>query len=481
MARILRILDPTMKLDDMSMLSTKDPDSPIESTERIENQKGALLPMIMVNRYVFSADEVVSMVLDETGFLPTLSVSVACFDGVFLSTAYPKDGDPLSLFIRSKMDEFHPIRMDFIIRNVISSTSTSADGNTAAYTFHCVMRVTEMFTDRCRAFRGTSFDVLKEVARGSGLGFASNEVSTNDEMTWLQSYDPGERFVSDVASAAYLSDDSFLRVFVDRYYVMNLVNVNAQLAATGTIERALNTQERSEDYFGDDKVDKTEGALLVTNQKDLRGSSAFIASYTMVSGMGEVLIQNGYRRYAQFYEQFEEAGRRYQSQFVEPLTSEGTTSEMLLQKGRDTDGQLYKDWNKYKWLGRQSSRPKGNVHPSYKYAIVQNLQNQREIDKYELKTVLGVANFNIYRGMQVPVVIVTEGNMRSRANRQEQQEEDNRFTYDKFLSGFYYVKGMKLRWSDQEPQFRQELILSRREWPKPVTMAKGDGEAPPSM
>jgi hypothetical protein len=162
MAKILRILDPTMKLDEMKMSSSADKDSAnFSANERPEHQAGALMPMVMINRYVMTGNELMSMTLDETGFMPSLSVTMLMTDGVFLSTAYPKDGDPLSLFIRSKADEFHPIRLDFIIDNIVSSPSSDAEGNVTTYTFQCTMRVPDMFTDFCRAFRGTSFNALK--------------------------------------------------------------------------------------------------------------------------------------------------------------------------------------------------------------------------------------------------------------------------------------------------------------------------------
>lgn len=475
MAKILRILDPTMKLDDMSMASTRTKDSAnYSANERPENQLGALRPMVMINRYILTENELISMSLDETGFMPTLSVTMLMTDGVFLSTAYPKDGDPLSLFIRSKADEFHPIRIDFIIDNIVSSPSSDAEGNITTYNFQCTMRVPDMFTDFCRAFRGTSFNALKEVARQASLGFASNEIDTSDTMTWIQASDPTESFVKDVISASYKDENSFFRAFVDRYYVLNMVNVNPQLGSMENLDVAINMLERGMDYYSVDGIQKQESPLILTNQKDIRGSTAFIRGYTLTSSMGEVLEQNGYRRTIHFYEHFDSESNRAQAQVVEPLTTEGISQDVLLQKGRATERDLFDRWSKHKWMGRQQALGSGNAHPSYKYAIIQNAVNSREIDKYELRVQLSMANFNIYRGMQVPVVIVTQGSRRSEANRQNEQSEEDRFTYDRFLSGFYYVKGMRVRWSEYEPQFSHELILTRREWPKPASNNRGD-------
>jgi hypothetical protein len=480
MSKILRILDPTMKLDEMAIVSSDNKDSASFSTERAEKQLGALRPFVMINRYIMSGDELTSLYLDETGFMPKCSVTMLMTDGVFLSTAYPKDGDPLSLFIRSKMDEFHPIRMDFTIDNIISSPSLDSEGNVTTYTFQCTMRVPDMFTDFCRSFKGTSFNALKEVARAAKLGFASNETDTKDEMTWIQAFDPTDSFVADVTAASFKDENAFFRTFIDRYYVMNMVNVNAQLGSLETIDTAVNLLERSQDYYAGNDVQREESALVLTNQKDVRGSTAFIQAYTLTSSMGEVLEQNGYRRHVHFYEHFADAEDRPQDQTVESITTQGSTEDVLLQKGRETEKDLYDRWTKHKWMGRQQSRPEGNAHASYKYAVIQNAVNSKEIDKYELKVTLSMANFNIYRGMQVPLVIVTGGAARSDANRQEGQESGNRFTYDRFLSGFYYVKGMRVRWSEYEPQFKHELVLTRREWPKPQSNLRGDGPAPAS-
>jgi hypothetical protein len=52
-------------------------------------------------------------------------------------------------------------------------------------------------------------------------------------------------------------------------------------------------------------------------------------------------------------------------------------------------------------------------------------------------------------------------------------------SYDRFLSGYYFVSGIKYMWSGESQSFSQELILTRREWPIPVqneNLAIGNAE-----
>ena len=148
------------------------------------------------------------------------------------------------------------------------------------------------------------------------------------------------------------------------------------------------------------------------------------------------------------------------------MHTEGTNDKIIL-RGR-TGEKIIDTTSKYKWLGIQFGLPDGNTHGNYLYSIIQNCQNNQEIDKLSLHVTLGQCNFNIYRGMRLPVVIINNGSQsRMAATKDEKQGDNPIMTYDKFLSGFYYVAGMKYTYLATERKFKQDLILTRREWPFP--------------
>jgi hypothetical protein len=60
------------------------------------------------------------------GFLPVLKFSFTARDTVFLSASYPKDGDIVSVYIRSIL-EYKPLRMDFNVLSVSSEITSRMD------------------------------------------------------------------------------------------------------------------------------------------------------------------------------------------------------------------------------------------------------------------------------------------------------------------------------------------------------------------
>src|SRR5580704_8704105 len=115
-SKILTITLPQIAIDEMSIQDFDDPNSAVNVGtvgEQRGRVPGGIFPLVQINDKHFTQNEIMSLRLDETGFLPTISVSVAMLDGMFISNHFPKDGDVMSVFIRSKLDEFNPIRADF--------------------------------------------------------------------------------------------------------------------------------------------------------------------------------------------------------------------------------------------------------------------------------------------------------------------------------------------------------------------------------
>ena len=186
--KILRYTDPTISLDEMSTIDQQNPNSPVQSKENAEAM-GGWFPLVEINKHKFT-DGIRSLSIDETGSVPTCMVSVACTDGIFISTAFPKDGDLLSVFIRSKKDEIKPLRTDFVITNVVASPSVDSSGEMTVFTISGMMWIPNFYGEHCKSYTDlTSFDALMQLSQDLKLGFASNETSTSDKMTWICGYD----------------------------------------------------------------------------------------------------------------------------------------------------------------------------------------------------------------------------------------------------------------------------------------------------
>ena len=471
--KILSISDPTINIDEMAI---DDYEKNLVGKETDSKKLGALYPFVQINGYKFDENEIVRLTLDVTDFYPTISVTVASANGVFISTSYPKDGDPVSLFIRSKIEEFKPIRLDFEITYVNSAPSTDSSGEKIAFTINGIIRIPNLHTEVCKAFRNlSSYDTLAKVAKDLKLGFASNETETVDKMNWICPFDSYKNFIQDTTEAAYKNDSSFYTSFIDHYYHLNFVNLNNQFAENFNIDDAIASLSNLKDYGKDQKNKTANTPMILSNMDNVKGSSMFIDKYTLLNNTGLIGINNGYRRYLQFYDdsliEDTDPKNKYKSFAIEAMTTKGSENKHP-GKGRTIDGKdegIYSTHNKYKWLGVQYGDKKvKNVHDNYHYAKILNWQNKIELDKMVFHAVLPQANFNLYRGQRVPVVIINSGDTLRKQVTKDSEDNAKRpisMTYDTFLSGYYVVKGMKYTYDSDEIIFRQEVFLTRREWP----------------
>ena len=469
--KILTITKPTIPIEQMDHMDTNDEKAPVNSDEKKFKQTGALWPVVEINKYQFNENEIESLYLDETGFIPRIRIGVTITDGLFISKHFPKDGDPMSIFIRSKTDEFKPIRCDFDITLINAFPSKSESGDVQQFTIEGTLRVPGLHAEWCKTFKDkTAYDTIIEVCNELKVGFASNETSTSDKQTWLNPFDTYNKFLNDVTMASYKDDESFFKSYFDHYYYLNYVNLNNQFSDELEFEEALEVLQMSDDFRQDNVIDKINTKLILANNKALTGGGGFIKGYTLVNKAGQVVIDNGYRRYLQHYDASLSTTvpkEKYQSYFIEPLNTKGTKDKVLL-KGRTTED-FFNTHNKYKMLGVQYGLPDGNCHENYLHAIVQNRQNNEELEKMMMRVNLGACNFNLYRGQRIPVLILnTSNNSRQSETADTSQSAEESISIDKFLSGYYSIHGITYSWSSQDGIFVQELMLTRREWPLPA-------------
>jgi len=463
--KILTITKPTILIDQMDQAKPAD-----DATQKKYSQSGAIWPLVEINKYQFNENEIDSLYLDETGFMPRLRIGVTISDGIFISKFFPKDGDPISLFIRSKSDEFKPIRCDFEITSINAFPSKSETGDVQQFTIEGVLRIPGMYAEWCKTFKDkTSYDAIIAVCNELKIGFASNETATNDKQSWINPFDTYDKFLNDITVASYKDENSFFKSYFDHYYYLNFVNMNNQFSDELEIEDSLEMLNFSEDFFAGKEIQKFDTKLLLCNHNSMRATGNYIKGYTLVNKAGQIVMDNGYRRYAQYYDaslSTTKPKEKYQSYFIEPESTKGTKDKILL-KGRIKED-FYSKHNKYKMIGVQYGLPDGNCHENFVHALVQNRQNNEEVEKMMLRVNLGKCNFNIYRGQRVPVVIMNVNNeSRQKQTLEPDQSTEDKVSQDKFLSGYYIVHGMTFYWSSDDGIFVQELMLARREWAIP--------------
>jgi hypothetical protein len=476
----------------------------VKDTARI----GAFVPSLYINSQNFKDDELISMEMDVADRIPRISVILVDQDNKF-SISSPIDGDVLSLYLRPPdKDNQKPIRIDFNI------TSISSNIGDKTFFISGSMKIPDFFREIGKSFKtSTSLDHLITVCEDVGLGFATNEESTSDEMPRICAWDTYETFVNDTVFTSYKDDDSFFDWYIDPYYYLCFVNVNKQFSLEDKTEEVnISSSFPLEGTEGNPNAESSiRGSLVLTNDTKFAEKNVFIRKYTIKNQAANIWLNNGYKRYAQWGNmsgtEFE-----YQQAFVDPLTTPGAETDHILLKGRKDDGEWYKTMNKYKWLGKQAMyADQGNVHDNYCFSKVLNHQNLKEIEKTTLEVELDGMNFYIYKYMRIPVVIYESGNPRNqmimkkrnedlgvsnknsedslnstqgklsefnltakegftRPQNEEGVPEQNQQTKNEFLSGYYVVTGIKYKFAQDSRPVRMILTLSRREWPIPAKL-----------
>lgn len=495
---ILTITEPTIKLDEIFIEDMDSDDAQKESSTKnptppIKQQvfEGGIVPVIQIGSNKIGQDDLEDMRLNLNGFIPTMSISVMDTFNKLSSIEYPLDGTVVSLYLRPRpIEEYRPIRIDFDIMGI---SSVPRLGNIPAlYTFDCVMKVPLLNADVLVGFgEGNSFDHLIECSEGLGLGFASNEDSTDDIMNRICAFQTREEFIKLTTLSAYKDDESFFTSYIDPYYYLCLVNVNKQFSEEDVIETSpiveILHSNLENNYQDNDSDSFVEGGLRLTNDQSLAGSNMFIKSYNLINNSGGIWMQNGYSReikYLNLNENIIGETDGLESFLITPLNTPGSENNKIPLRGR-IDEDYWKFNNKVKYIGKQSSEDFSNMHSNYMYAIGNNYGNMDEIEKMIMEIELDTVNWSLYRYQRIPVIIYNDDEIGNKTleGRDEQLGEDtqpqnlvkengeynnegpNRLLKNEFLSGYYVISEISYNYNKEDSKITQSLKLLRREWP----------------
>ena len=481
---IRSLLDPTIALDEMSYEDTEyDTNKNFKAKgELLSNEMGGTFPFIIINDYTISQDELQMLEIDTSGFLPQIQITMFINQSsTFISTSLPKDGDLMSVFIRSRNDTFKPIRNDYLISTVDSTKSSNEQGQGMVLNMTGELFVPHIRDEVIKSHKGNTYDVLQAIADELGLGFASNDTGTVDEQTWICPNDNYQNYINHICDSSWKDDQSFYTCFIDIYYHLNYINVNNQFSNSTEIDEALADTLMSNDTKAGEEIAMAQDKKVFTNIADKRGTTMFIKRYQLLNQSSDISKRFGYKMYSEFFEQNSLATW---SIYSEPLIVEGSATDKILLRGRAGEN-FYETQIKKRWSGIQYTLPEHNVHEKYLYSRVHNLMNIQELNKLQVNIEVPRANFNIYRGERIPCIFVSNGDlMKTQFLRTEEEENSSEGgdvfnapgspALDKFYTGFYMINGMRFIYSAQNPQdtdsygfFAQDIILTRREWPTP--------------
>ena len=495
---ILQYDNPEIILDELSLVDVYKADDEQKTKASHDKQQmsiGALVPLININSYNVKSIEYLK--IDMNSEIPELLIVFKIFETQFLFTGYPKDGDLLSLYIKSHSDSYKPIRHDYTIVEVNSPKPEPIHGmpqnysaSSVYYTFiiKAQLRIPKIFQHNCKAYpTQTSWETLRAVAKELNLGFSSNEKNTSDKMTWINPNLTNLRFIESVATRAWKSEEDSFEWWIDPYYNLTLVNTNKQLfGADGSDpdgDSILANIGSSEGLMGGlDSTQKTsdvEFPLLLTNDPHWGKYPFFIKDYKVLNNSGYVTNKYGYKTILEFYDtklSNDNPSNKYVKYPIESVTPKSLGDNDILLRGRPNET-VYLDEYKKEWVG---TRYFENTHDNIHQAPTQNLINRLENYKIFMEIELGSYAPWIYRGQYIPVRIVhtsptdVAGQIGPVPDSQETKTGET--VLNRFLSGKYIILGTSIEYKGGE--LRTILRLGKRQWtindgiasqPQPIT------------
>jgi hypothetical protein len=439
---------------------------------------GATKPFVKINSQIVT--NIQYMTIDETGFIPTVSLTFIDDVGEFSGVYFPKTDLVMSLYLKSPNSKLKPIRIDFLINSVktippkFTGKGTSLVKGTT-YIVRGEMFIPKLYNNNIRSYpKTTSKEVLQKVCEGLDLGFAENINDPSDSMTWINYNQSSAEFIKQVAQHIYQDDDSFFSVFIDKYYYLNYLEVNEQLKIGDASKTFITETNALTIGLNSDLRDSPELAELeeetilnyLTTEYQYSKQPNFITELNIISEQGDILKKLGYQKSIFYYDHLisGEPREKFIDFFMEPLkTPERERNQFLIPNQEDLANS-----NTAKWMGIDY----GNEHPQWNAARLLNSINLKELDKIKLKVRLNKINFQVSRGFTIPIYITVKqaeelfSSGTSETELDEVEELDpGQYTADSQLSGYYYVSGAKYHYDPASASgLYTELFLSRREW-----------------
>lgn len=516
-ADICRIyVDPDIKstivLDELSIPNATKLTDTEDKQYAIKNMAGVSFPIICINDYFVQPEEISLLEIDCTSFIPKIKLDLNCHTEELTSKNPPKDGDIISIFIRTTNDMITPLRCDFIITDNRMNGGFSGKFSNQ----NKMSLIGKLFIPgidkRHKSFAnaGTSKDMLKIMAKELGLGFAFNDFdNTNDKQLWLSPNIRLGDYINEIIEHSWKDEQSYFKSWIDIYYNLNFINVNKALLSSDTdldmtafssIRDIQNLYPISTDSENASAIPK-----LFINNEIISNSPFYIIEWEPSNKSSRITRSVGSKIKSQSFIHNQNIYNNGDEPYLDinnvQMYDPNKIDKYMILRGRttynpDTAGpndmarenldydEMYTNSN---WIGIQyaisdtdindlstTDNWSGNVNKNYYRAVDHNIINKKELDKLYIKLSVSGVNLHVMRGEKVPVVIFHTDIMENAVN----DNKDNELPINNMYSGTYFVDGYKLFYGpnlNRQNQtgysgFYTEFILKRREWPSPVKL-----------
>jgi len=371
-------------------------------------------------------------------FLPEIQMDCKDEQGYLMDDFFPFDNDTvLSIFVKSTAEDTMPIRMDFKITEY-NPVQSSIENTDKRFTIKGILDVERLHYTQFESYqKSTSYNVLLDVAKKVGLGFATNISNTDDNMTWINPAYTYLEFIQDVTKRAYISDNTFVWSFIDFYYNLVFVDIEKELADSTMGVQSLNSKFTNDESQKETVEDFVE--LYLTTSDNLAMTNKFIAKYNLNNQSFNTNINDGYMYSTRWFNKTNDT-------IEHTITQENKTdnSNLLQLITSDPIAEINKNGS---FLGKIDE---DNVHKNYHLALIMNEFNISKLHKVTMTATLQMVNFEIKRFQNILVDFFDLNVTKDDVGIKEK------------LSGLWFVTGINYSFK-RNGGATQEITLVRRD------------------
>lgn len=383
---IAQIEKPTIKLSPIEFKATNSNSANNEIATGL-----GFTPFFWYNGYQINARDIKSLDLWYEGIVPNASIVFADSIGFMKKEGFPLDDTKFEIFLNSGSKNLKSIHLKFKLIKFNENKNNS-------YRVTGTIDLKDFYKIKFQSFKGTSFEVLKQVSKDLELGYNSNITNTSDSMSWLNNGKTYKDFVLDIMDHSYISDTSYVLGYIDYYYCLNYVDIEKEWLRDISKDVGLNSTGIN--YISSTEQQERVELLHLSNDKSNISSPFYFGSYKLNNQSTKLSLSKGYYTTSKVYDS---ETKQFLVFDVDSQTSDG--SKTIILKGAPGDNSDIQDNFRTKYSGKMDSE---NVHKQYYYSETQNRVNLDNMVRISVDLELPNANFNLYKFMKIQINFVND-------------------------------------------------------------------------
>lgn len=403
-----------------------------------------LTPFLWYNSYQIRQSDIQTIELYYDNMVPMIVATFKDSIGFMKKEGFPLDDTKIEIFLNSGSKALKSIHMKFKISNF-------QENKNGSYTIIGTIDLPDFYKINYKSYKGTSYDVLKNVSTELGLGFNSNITNTTDDMNWVNDGKKPIEFLSDIIKHSYISDTSYILGYIDFYYCFNYVDIEKEWLRDISSDVGLSSTGMNN--LNEDSVKEKIEKMLLTNDQGLSAGPFYFSKYKLNNQSTSISTEKGQFTISKAYDSIK---KQFLIFDVDSQTSDGSKNVIL--KGAPGDSKEQSENYRTKYSGKIDTV---NVHKNYYYSETQNKVNLDNMVRISVDMELPNSNFNIYKFMKIQINFINQKN--GPTNEDISMER---------LTGEWVVIDISYKWS--KGKMFQNIKAVRKELSKTTEELKND-------